>query len=167
MAKHTTGRRRTGLGISLLVLTGGALAGTGGLADARPLVNPGALGRDGVVLVGHDVNVVPAVRRFAVVVTAVGAPDAKGNVYTFGTSLEQNPLMGARQEKKEAFALNEVRSWRITVVSGERLGAVFQVEANTAAEIKVTDAFGPLNGLAVGDFMLIEEIFIRAPTPVM
>jgi hypothetical protein len=124
-------------------------------------------GRAPVIEVGHDVNAAQSVRRFAVVVAAVGTPNAKGEIRSFMASLEENPptpgRAGGPPVKKLEFALNEVRSWRITVVSGELLGSVFQVEANTANEITVTDAFGPLTGLGVGDYLLIEEIFVSPP----
>ena len=51
----------------------------------------------------------------------------------------------------------------ITIVSGDLLGSEFQVAANDQLEVTVTDDFGPLNGLAEGDFLLVEQIAVRLP----
>ena len=137
-------------------------------AAAQPLLRLAidADSRGGVIRVGHDVNVAPSIRRFALVVSAVGPADAKGEIYSFQVSLDQNPPTAGRAGqpvRREVLALNEIRSWRITVVSGELLGAEFQVEANDQLDVKVTPDFGPLNGLVKGDFLLVEEVAVRPP----
>lgn len=95
---------------------------------------------------GHDdVKVDPALRRNPGKVTALGA---QGNAYSF----QAKPLRAA------SYAPNELRGWRLTVLRGKRFGAAFEVESNTEAEITVARANGSLDGLAVGDLFIAEEI---------
>ena len=157
-----------GNAVAVLSILSMALSG----AVARPLatalqaVPAGAAPPAKVILVGHDVNVPPSVPRFALVVSGVGQPNAKGEIYSFTVSLDQNPATTGRDGQpvhKQTFALNEIRSWRITIVSGDLLGSEFQVGANDQLDIIVTDDFGPLNGLAEGDFLLVEQVAVRLP----
>jgi hypothetical protein len=91
---------------------------------------------------GHDdVKVDPALKRNPGKVTALGT------VYSF----EAKPL------RAPAYAPNELRGWRLTVLAGERFGAAFEVESNTESRITVAPAAGPLSGLAVGDLFIVEE----------
>jgi hypothetical protein len=87
-------------------------------------------------------------------VTAVGTPDAEGNILSFTVDISD-------------LASNELRSWRITFVSGALYAYVFQVRGNEGSVITVTSLDGPLNGLAVGDGMLIEQTPVDRPTPQM
>jgi len=137
-------------------------------SSARPLrgATVDAAASPRIIRVGHDVNAAQSVPRFALVVAAVGPVNAKGEVYSFTVSLDQNPPTVGRDGQpvhKQTFALNEIRSWRITIVSGDLLGSEFQVAANDQLEVTVTDDFGPLNGLAEGDFLLVEQIAVRLP----
>jgi hypothetical protein len=157
--------RRLAKLLSIAVL---ALFGLGGASSARAPQHlaPDPTSHARVIPVGHDVNAAPSVRRFALVVTKLGPPDPKGQIYAFTVSLDENPATTGRDGqpvRKQAFAQNEIRSWRITVVSGELLGSEFQVEANDQLEVRVTPDFGPLNGLVAGDFMLVEEVAVRLP----
>lgn len=98
-------------------------------------------------LTGHAGLPDPAVPRVRGVVTALGAPDDQGNIYIFEAQTVDRPVV-----------LNELKSWRLTIVSGERLASVFQVRTNTANIIEVTSPYGPLNGLAEGDLFFAEKI---------
>ena len=92
---------------------------------------------------GHDdVKVDPALKRVPGKVTALGS------VYSF----EAKPL------RAPAYAPNELRGWRLTVLGGERFGAAFEVESNTESRITVAPAAGPLSGLAVGDLFIVEQV---------
>jgi hypothetical protein len=100
-----------------------------------------------VILAGHDnVDVPPAIPRYSGMVTAVG-PTEDGRVASFKTSITD-------------FVLNEVKSWRLTILSGELLGTAFVVLANTEDEITVTDD-GSLAGLVAGDLFVVEQVFTR------
>jgi hypothetical protein len=95
---------------------------------------------------GHDdVKVDPALRRNPGKVTALGA---QADSYSF----EAKPL------RAPAFVPNELRGWRLTVLAGKRFAAAFQVQSNTESHITVAPANGPLDGLAVGDLFIVEEI---------
>jgi hypothetical protein len=120
-------------------------------AEFRPVAAP-AEGR--LILAGHNPDIPAAVRRAIGRVTAVGTPDETGNIFTFEVDITD-------------LAPNELRSWRITFVSGALYAYVFQVRSNEGSTITVTSLDGPLNGLAVGDGMLIEQTPIDRPTPQM
>ena len=92
---------------------------------------------------GHDdLKVDPALRRNPGKVTALGT------FYSF----EAKPL------RAPEYVPNELRGWRLTVLAGKRFGAAFDVEGNTASQITVAPTNGPLDGLAVGDLFIVEEI---------
>jgi hypothetical protein len=134
-----------------LAIIGATLSGLAGHAPAEP-ANPldpwQAASQRPVLLVGHgDLLFAPAVRRFRGIVTALGALDEQGHLYSFDTTTVEGPI-----------AANEVRSWRVTILSGELLGSVFQVKSNTPTTITITTPYGPLNGLVEGDLFLVEEI---------
>lgn len=129
----------------LRALAAGALAA--GLAGA-PM--PAALA-------GHDAfaPVDAPIKRYSAMVVAIGATDKDGRVRSFTTS-------------NSDFRLDELKSWRLTFVSGELLGNSYQVQANTAADITLTDDNGPIDAVRVGDLFLVEQIFQRrtpAPAP--
>src|SRR5262245_44755258 len=113
---------------------------------------PGVLRR-----IGHDaVDVNPAFKRYAGMVTALGPPDDKGDIYSFrATRLPAAP----------GYVVNELRGWRLTVLAGKRFASVFEVQSNTESEIIVTPRDGPLNGLAARDLFVVEQIAIERPQP--
>lgn len=113
--------------------------------SAKPPRAAGAL-----IRVGHDsIMVDPALKRYAGVVTAIGAADSEGRIYSF---------TAARLPAAPGYAVNELQGWRLTVLAGQRFSNVFEVASNTEAEITVTARDGPLNGLAVRDVFVIELI---------
>ena len=126
---------------------------TGAPAGAQPLRAPHAK----FMRVGHDsIDVNPAVRRFTGMVTALGTPDGEGRIYSF-----QVVPIGPGSTPP---ASNELRGWRLTVLAGQRFASVFEVRSNTESEVTIGSQDGPLNGLAVRDVFIIEEIAIeRAP----
>jgi hypothetical protein len=87
-------------------------------------------------------------------VTAIGAPNEAGEIFSFEIDVA-------------GLTLNELRSWRITFVGGELFAYVYQVRTNDGSRIEVTSLDGPLNGIAVGDGLLIEDLPMRRPAPQM
>jgi len=112
----------------------------------------------GAALAGHDsIQVDPALKRYAGQITALGTPDAKGDIYSFRAK---------RLPSAPAFAPDELRGWRLTLLAGKRFSHVFEVRRNTGAEITVAPLDGPLNGIAVSDVFVLENIAIdRASSP--
>jgi hypothetical protein len=104
----------------------------------------------GFALAGHDnIAVDPALKRYAGQITALGAPDGKGEIYTFR----------AKRIRADAeFARDELRGWRLTLLAGARFANVFEVRGNSGDEITVTPVKGPLNGIAVKDVFVVENI---------
>jgi len=104
-------------------------------------------------LAGHDdVRVNPAMKRYAGKITELAAPDADGRVYAF---------RAARLPASAGYLPDELKGWRLTVLSGKRFSAVFEVQSNSAAEIVVTPLDGPLTDLAVNDLFVVEEIAVE------
>ena len=104
----------------------------------------------GFALAGHDaIDVDPALKRYAGQITALGAPDAKGEIYSFRAK---------RIRAETAFAPDELRGWRVTILAGARFANVFEVRGNSGDEITVTPVKGPLNGIAVKDVFVVENI---------
>lgn len=129
-----------------------ALAGTPSSAEQGPFNSPvgGTL-----ILAGHaGVDLLTVTRRFALRVSGVGAPDAEGNVWSFEVDMTD-------------LRPNEIRSWRLTFVSGDLFAYVFQVRENEGTTVIVTSLDGPLNGIAVGDGMLVEQMQVQRPAPQM
>jgi len=107
--------------------------------------------RAALIQVGHDNVVVdPTVRRYSGMVAGLGAPDSKGQLFSFKAA----PL-GPR-----SFPLthDDLRGWRMTMLAGKRFGEVFTVSGNTETEITVTGEKGPLTGLAEHDVFIIESV---------
>jgi len=103
-----------------------------------------------LALAGHDnIDVDPALKRYAGQITALGAPDAKGDIYTFRAK---------RIRAETDFGPDELRGWRLTILAGKRFANVFEVRSNTGEEITVTAVKGPLNGIAVKDVFVVENI---------
>jgi hypothetical protein len=103
-----------------------------------------------VAFAGHDnIEVDPALKRYAGQITELGAPDAKGDIYSFRAK---------RIRAETEFAPDELRGWRLTILAGKRFANVFEVRGNTGDEITVTSAKGPLNGIAVKDVFVVENV---------
>jgi hypothetical protein len=110
-------------------------------------------GLHGAACAGHDnIEVDPALKRHAGQVAALGAPDAQGRVYSF----ELRRLPAA-----PPFAPDELRGWRLTMLAGKRFAHVFEVAGNRGLEITVSSRDGPLEGVAVKDVFVVENIAIE------
>lgn len=107
----------------------------------------------GLVHAGHDnIPVDPALKRYSGQVTALGAPDAQGRVYSF--QLRRLPAAAP-------FAPDELRGWRLTMLAGKRFATAFEVAANGGLEITVSPLDGPLDGVAANDVFVLENIAIE------
>jgi hypothetical protein len=103
-----------------------------------------------IALAGHDtIEVDRALKRYAAQITALGEADAKGHIYS---------LRAKRIRAETAFEPDELRGWRLTILAGKRFANVFEVSSNTGDEIVVTAVKGPLNGIAVRDVFVLENI---------
>ena len=82
-----------------------------------------------------------------------------GKIVALGdaNSFEAKPLRAA------AYKPGELRGWRLTMLAGKRFGAAFRVQGNTESRITVAAADGPLEGVAVGDLFIAEEIEPEKP----
>jgi len=137
--------RLTVVAILALCVAGTALAATEKTARAAQ-PRAGAL-----IPVGHEpMDLGPAYRRYTGKVTALGGPDDEGRIYSFH-AMPVGPGVTAP-------AANELRGWRLTILAGKRFASAFEVKSNTATEITVAARDGPLNGLAVSDVFIIEDI---------
>lgn len=137
--------------VSLVVAFGLSIAAAGAARAEWPVPPAGG----GVlILTGHAGDAMVTMRRFPLRVTAVGSPDENGNVWSFEIDMTD-------------LAPNELRSWRITFVSGALFAYVFQVRENAGTSVTVTSLDGPLNGIAVGDGMLVEQVQMQRPAPQM
>jgi hypothetical protein len=113
--------------------------------------NGSGFDRSAMRKVGHDNIVVdPTVRRYTGMVAGLGAPDTKGQRFTFKTA-----PVGPR-----SFPLthDDLRGWRLTMLAGKRFGEVFTVDGNTESEITVTADKGPIDGLGEHDVFIIESV---------
>ena len=136
---------------AIAVIVCGALGMAEFAADAAAARPSSGAHRSALLRVGHDnVTIDPSLRRFTGVVTALGAPDAEGRIYSFRAS-----PVGPDSVPPAA---DEMQKWRLTILAGKRFAAVFEVQSNTQSEISVSRGAGPLNGLAVTDVFIIEEI---------
>lgn len=110
----------------------------------------------GGVLAGHDpIKVDRAFKRYGGQVTALGAPDEQGRIYTF---------RARRLPAAPEYAADELRGWRLTLLAGKRFAHAFEVQRNTGVEITVGSLDGPLNGIAVNDVFVVEDTPLeRAP----
>jgi hypothetical protein len=110
--------------------------------SVRALLAAGVLASCTLAQAGHDdVKVDPALRRNPGKVTALSSVKL---------SFEAKPLRAAR------YVPDELRGWRVTVLSGKRFGAAFEIESNTESEIRVAPSGDSLEGLAVGDLFIAE-----------
>jgi hypothetical protein len=107
--------------------------------------------RGGVVRVGHEPMAPdPTIRRYTGVVAGLGPRDPEGKLYTFKLS----PL-GPRNFP---LSRDDLRGWRMTMLSGRHFGEVFRVNGNTESEVTVHPDNGPIDGLDVRDVFIIESI---------
>ena len=107
---------------------------------------------------GHDdaIWIEPALTRLSGIITALGEPDAEGRIYSFlGTPI------GPPASTPKQYPAGELRGWRLTFLAGQRFSAAFEVQANTESEITVRRTDGPLNGIAVRDVFVVEEIELK------
>jgi hypothetical protein len=119
----------------------------------RKLAVAGLLALPLAALAGHDdVKVNPAMKRYAGKIAAMAEPDPEGRVYGF----RAEPLPAGTK-----YPANELHGWRLTILSGKRFSAVFEVQSNTAAEIVVKAIDGPLSGVVANDLFVIEEIAVE------
>lgn len=107
---------------------------------------------------GHDdaVWIAPALTRLSGIITGLGEPDAEGRIYSFRGTPIGPPASTPRQ-----YPSGELRGWRLTFLAGQRFSAAFEVLANTESEITVSRTDGPLNGIAVRDVFVVEEIELK------
>jgi hypothetical protein len=109
----------------------------------------------GTALAGHEpIRADPALKRHAGQVTALGEPDEQGRVYSFSAR---------RLPAAPEFAANELRGWRLTMLAGKLFAQSFEVQGNMGPEIVVGPLDGPLNGIAVNDVFVLENIAIERP----
>ena len=102
---------------------------------------------------GHDnIAVDPALKRYSGQVTALGEADGEGRIYSFrARGVPAGP----------DFAADELKGWRLTMLAGKRFAHAFEVQRNAGLEITVAPTDGPLNGIAVNDVFVIENIAIE------
>ena len=111
------------------------------------------MGAHVTALAAHDaIQVDPALKRHAGQVTGLGAPDGEGRIYSFSVR---------RLPAAPEFAANELRGWRLTMLAGKRFAHVFEVQGNMGGEITVSPLDGPLNGIAVDDVFVIENVAVE------
>ena len=107
----------------------------------------------GAAFAGHDnIPVDPALKRYSGQVIALGQADAEGRIYSF---------RARRLPAAPDYAPDELRGWRLTMLAGKRFANEFEVQGNTGVEITVGRLDGPLNGIAVNDVFVIENIAIE------
>jgi hypothetical protein len=105
------------------------------------------------VALGHEddegTHVDPALKRYLGQITALGTPDAKGEIYSFRAK---------RLYADTPFVPDELRGWRLTILAGKRYANVFQVRSNSGDEITVTADKGSLNGIKAKDVFVVEHM---------
>jgi hypothetical protein len=137
--------RFTAVAILALCVAGTALA-----AIEKP-ARAAQVSARALIPVGHEpMDLGPAYRRYTGKVTALGGPDDEGRIYSF-RAMPVGPGVTAP-------AADELRGWRLTILAGKRFASAFEVKSNTATEITVAARDGPLNGLAVSDVFIVEDI---------
>ena len=104
-----------------------------------------------LVRVGHEPMAPdPTIRRYTGAVAALGRRDPEGKLYTFKLS----PL-GPRNFP---LSRDDLRGWRMTILSGRHFGEVYWVNGNTESEVTVHRDNGPIDALDVRDVFIIESI---------
>ena len=104
-----------------------------------------------------DIAFSPAVPRLGGQVTEIGAPVGNGGVHRF-RARQIGPSYAP-----ERFPPGELRGWRLTFVGGKRFAKTFEVMSNTDYEFVVKALDGPLDGVAVNDMFLVEDINSAEP----
>ncbi len=101
---------------------------------------------------GHEEQVMidPSLHRFMGTVTALEKPDAQGHSYSF--------RLAPVGPKSRAPGPDEFRGWRLTMLSGKRFPAVFEISANTSSEVTVVSGKSPVDGIGVHDMFIIESM---------
>ena len=103
----------------------------------------------GLALAGHGTDVtVPEVRRYTGVVTALD----KAGGYSFKARLI--PVAPA-EEVPQALT-----GWRLTMIAGQRYSHVFEISRYAQDEITVSLLDGPVDGIAIDDTFLVEELAV-------
>ena len=112
----------------------------------------------GTALAGHDdVEVDPALERFAGQVVALGQANAQGSVYSF--QLKRLPA-------GPPFAPDQLRGWRLTMLAGKRFAHAYEVAGNTETEVTVSPRGESLDGVAKDDVFVIENTPLLPSRPV-
>jgi hypothetical protein len=107
----------------------------------------------GSAFAGHDnIEVDPALKRFAGQVIALGKADDGGHIYSFDAK---------RLPAAPDYSPDELRGWRLTMLAGKRFAEAFEVHSNSGVHITVSPVDGPLNGIAVSDVFVIENIAVE------
>jgi hypothetical protein len=105
----------------------------------------------GAALAGHEPMARDlTIRRYTGKVTALAPPDAQGKVYGF-SSAPVGPHNYPPQQ-------DDLRGWRLTVLSGKRFGSEFRISGNDRTDIRVNADHGPVDGLAANDVFVIESV---------
>ena len=103
----------------------------------------------GIALAGHGATQAePEVRRYTGVVTGLG----KAGGHSFKARL--TPVAPA-EELPEALT-----GWRLTMIGGKRYSHVFEISRYAQDEITVSLLDGPVDGIAVDDRFLVEELAV-------
>jgi hypothetical protein len=97
-----------------------------------------------------------SLKRYSGMVVALGDADDEGHVYSFRVK----PLPAG-----PGYVVDELRGWRLTLLAGQRFASVFEIQSNTDSEITVTRRDGPLDGVAVSDLFVVEQIAVERQEP--
>jgi len=111
----------------------------------------------GPAFAGHDnLQVDPAFTRIAGQVVSLGNASPQGKVYSF--KLKRLPA-------GPAFAPDELRGWRLTMLAGKRFSQAYEVAGNTEAELTVSSRGESLDGVAPNDVFVIENTPLLPSSP--
>ena len=106
---------------------------------------------------GHDnIQVDPAFMRIAGQVVSLGKTSPQGKVYSF--QLKRLPA-------GPAFAADELRGWRLTMLAGKRFSQAYEVAGNTGTEVTVSSRGEALDGVAENDVFVIENTPLLPSSP--
>jgi hypothetical protein len=106
---------------------------------------------------GHDnIQVDPAFTRIAGQVVSLGNASPQGKIYSF--TLKRLP-------PGPAFAPDELRGWRLTMLAGKRFSQAYEVVGNTGTELTVSSRGEPLDGVAPNDVFVIENTPLLPSSP--
>src|ERR1044072_4601546 len=89
-------------------------------------------------------------------ITGRGEPDAEGRIYSFrGTPI------GPPASTPKEYPPGELRGWRLTFLARHRSSPASAGQAASGSEITGSPADGSLNGIALGDVFVVEEIELK------